>query len=103
MIDLPRGYKVVRKEKKNGEVYSSVSVKLNTPKRYREMSRLDVEYINDYCIKPEDCIFLTKGVRGHIYITAFDVQEKKIDQKKFIEKVPGRFNQIIRIYKNKEC
>lgn len=103
MFELPRGYRLVEKKKSSGKVWHEVLVKLNTPKKYRTLSKEDVDYINLHCIKTEDCIFFTKGVRGHVYVTAFDVQKRKIDIEKFIEGVPERFTRILRKWKQEDC
>ena len=103
MIELPRGYKLKEKKINDGKVYHEVQVTLNTPKNYRYLTRKDVEYINLHCIKTEDCLIIKKGVRGHVYVTAFDVQKKKINVEKFIDAITERFTRAVRKWKQGEC
>lgn len=103
MIELPRGYKLKKRKKNSSENYHEVYVSLQVPPKYNDLTLEDVEYINDNCIQPIDCIFLGKMPRGRIYVVAFDVQTKKIDIDKFIENIPERFRRIIRAWRQKEC
>ena len=103
MMELPRGYKVEGKSlnldnKKNKE-WKEITVSLKVPSKYDILTLEDVDYINQECIKTEDCLYLNKSIDGRVYVVAFDVVKKKINEKKFIEEIPKRFQKAMRKFK----
>jgi len=101
IMELPRGYKLEGKSLNVKPRFSEINVSLLVPQKYHHLTKEDVRYINEECIKTDELIYLTKSVDGKVYAVAYDVREskKKFDETKFIEGVPEKFRKILRRYK----